>query len=539
MQLVPKAATALVAQLFATGIKAALYEQIIETKYGPVQGVAAFNSTSGPSANISNWDEITTFKGIPFAASTAGENRWKPPQPPVAWNDTLIADSFGPECPSGISIAGTYVSEDCLTVNIWTPANSTGAKLPVMIWSYGAGTTSSDDNYDGGGIAAKGVIFISYNYRTGPWGWLSLPELTAESSTNSSGNYGLMDQIQIFKWAKENVAAFGGDPDSITAVGQSFGSAAVYHLINSPQAKGLFKGAICESGIKDPYDPTMSGFANSYMNQSYSYTFSETYASSLNATTVAELRNLTTDVLATGTGVSDFSGFQPTLDGYYIPTTYYESLLNGPVNDVPLLAGNNKDEDGATPTVNTTVEAYEEATNSTYGPYAAALLDLYDGSTNDTAADDATNARARDIARISTWSFAQRWNKTASSPMYVYYWDHDLPGSDDGAGHASEISYVLSNLYAVTSTPWATADYLIADIMSSYWVNFIKTGNPNTGGTYSGDLAGWRPQTELTTNTSFHVGPDDPNLYGQVPIADPQQVQTLYEWFHWATPNPW
>lgn len=535
---VKQVAAALVAQSFAIGAQAALYEQVVQTTYGPVQGVAAFNSTSGPAANISNWAEISTFKGIPFAASTAGQNRWKAPQPATAWNTTLTADAFGAECPTGMS--GGTVSEDCLTVNIWTPANSTSEKLPVMIWSYGAGTTASDSNYDGGGMAAKGVIFISYNYRSGPWGWLSLPELTAESSTNSSGNYGLMDQIEVFKWAKANVAAFGGDPDHITAVGQSFGSAAVYHIINSPEAEGLIVGAICESGIKDPYDPTMSGFANSYMNQSYSYTFSETYASSLNATTVAELRNLSTDVLGTGTGVSDFSGFQPTFDGYLIPYTYEESLTKGPANDVPLLAGNNKDEDGATPTVNTTVEAYEEATNSTYGPYAATLLELYDGSTNDTAADHATNARARDIARISTWSFAQRWKQSASSPMYVYYWDHDLPGSDSGAGHASEISYVLNNLYAVTSTPWEAADYVIADIMSSYWVNFVKTGNPNTGGAYTnGTLANWPAQTSLSTNTSFHVGPEDTALYGQVPIADPEQVETLYEWFHWAQPDPW
>lgn len=534
-----KPSPVVVIPLWGVGIKASLVGSVVQTTYGPVRGIAAFNSTSGPAANFSNWESITAYKGIPFGASTAGEFRWRPPQPPVAWNDTLLADSFGPECPSGSSMSGASVSEDCLTVNIWTPANSTTDKLPVMIWSYGAGTTASDDNYDGGGMAAKGVIFISYNYRTGPWGWLSLPELTAESSTNSSGNYGLMDQLQAFKWAKENVAAFGGDPESITAVGRSFGSAAVYHLVNSPLAKGLFKGAICESGLKDPFDPTMSGYANSYMNQSYSYTFSETYALSLSATTVADLRNLSTDVLATGTGVSAFSGFQPTLDGYYIPKTYYESLVDGPANDVPVLAGNNKDEDGATPTVNTTVEAYIEATNSTYGPYSAALLQLYDGTTNDTAADDATNARARDIARISTWSFAQRWNKTASSPMYVYYWDHDLPGSDEGAGHASEISYVLNNLYAVTSTPWAAADYLIADIMSSYWVNFIKTGDPNAGDAYHGDLAYWSPQSELSTNTSFHIGPAEPSLYGQVPIADPEQIQTLYDWFHWATPAPW
>lgn len=411
----------------------------------------------------------------------------------------------------------------------------------MAIWSYGAGTTSGSDMYNGAGMAAAGVVFISYNYRTGPWGWLATPELTAASANNSTGNYGLMDQIQVFKWAKENVATFGGDPDHITAVGQSFGSAATIHIVNSPEAEGLIVGAICESGIKDPFDPTMSGFANSYFNESYSYEFSNTYMESLNVSTIAELRKLTTAELAEGAGVTDFSGFQPTLDYVYIPSTYYESLVNGPANDVPLLAGNNKDEDGAMPLVNTTVEAYEEATSTTYGPYAAELLELYNGSVNDTTADDATNARARDIARISTWSFAQRWNTSAVSDMYVYYWDHAPPGQDRGAYHASEISYALNNLFNVPTTPWAADDYEIAKIMNAYWVNFIKTGSPNNGDSYAeGDLAEWPAQSDIVGNLTFHLGDSTPEAYGEVPIAEyAAQVETLYEWFHWGTPIPW
>lgn len=379
---------------------------------------------------------------------------------------------------------------------------------------------------------------MSSNYRSGPWGWLATPELTAESSNNATGNYGLMDQIEVFKWAKENIAAFGGDPDHITAIGQSFGSAATIHVVNSPEAKGLIVGAICESGIKDPYDPTMSGFANSYYNQSYSYEFSSTYMSSLNATTVDELREMTNDVLVTGTGATAFVGFQPTLDNVYIPSTYLETLEKGPANDVPLLAGNNKDEDGAMPTFTTTVAAYEASTNTTYGPYAAALLELYDSS-NDTAAAQATNARARDIARISTWSFAQRWQKSAESDMYVYYWDHAPPGSTGGAAHASEISYALNNLFNVATTTWAAEDYAIAEILNAYWVNFIKTGSPNTGNSYAaGELAVWEPQSAVG-NTSFHVGDSTPSTYGQVPIASPEQVETLLGWFHWAQPTAW
>ena len=146
---------------FACGANAALYNTTISTQYGLVQGVPAFNSTSGPSSNLSNWEDITVWKGIPFAASTAGANRWKAPQPPSSWNGTLLADSFGPICPQGETITGFNESEDCLSVNIWTASNSTSENLPVMVWNYGAGTTAAQSKYDGGGMASKGVIFVS------------------------------------------------------------------------------------------------------------------------------------------------------------------------------------------------------------------------------------------------------------------------------------------------------------------------------------------------------------------------------------------
>ena len=277
----------------------------------------------------------------------------------------------------------------------------------------------------------------------------------------------------------------------------------------------------------------MSGFANSYMNQTESYAFSEIYAESLNVTTVAELRDLSIDVLATGTGVSAFSGFQPTLDGYAIPYTYFESLLRGPVNDVPIIAGNNKDEDGASTTTNVTYAEYIADTNTTYGKYADDFLSLYI-ATNDSTADTATNARARDIARVSTWLYANSYARTATSDMYVYYWDHAPPGQTDGAFHASEIPYVLNNLYG-TDYPWESLDYSISDVLSSYWVNFIKSGNPNTGGSYAGgNLTQWNPSSN-TSETAFHLG----SSYGMVPLASEEQVQTIFDWFQYAQPDPW
>jgi carboxylesterase 2 len=419
-------------------------------------------------------------------------------------------------------------------VNIWSPANSTEAKLPVIVWSYGAGGVDSNAQYDGAGIASKGVVFVNYNYRTGPLGWLTLPELTAESSTNSSGNYGLLDQIEVLKWVKANIASFGGDPDQVTAVGQSFGAGAAYHIVNSPLAKGLIKGAIAESGIKDPYDPNMIGYGSDYRNLSWSYAFGEAFADSLNATSVADLRALDTATILTGAGVSDFESFDPVLDGYAIPSTYYESLQNGSPNDVPIIAGNNQYEDDASTSNNFTVAEYESATNTTYGPYAAELLELYPAGDNYSTATTSYNTRALDIARTSTWSFANRWVQNNTSPVYVYYWNHAPPDQTQGAYHGSEINYVLINLYATTTTNWTDTDWEIAEIMSSYWVNFAKTGNPNDGGTYTaGNLTYWPPTT--AEEEAFEVG----DGWGNVPIATSEQVKTLLEWFKWATPNPY
>lgn len=177
-------------------------------------------------------------------------------------------------------------------------------------YGVGARSTSSDDQFDGSGMADQGIVWVTYNYRAGPFGWLALPELSAENARNISGNYGLLDQIEVLKWIKENIAAFGGNPDRVTTVGQSFGSGAVLHQINSPLGKGLIVGVIAESGIKDPYDPEMGSYGSTHVNYTFLYPFCEIYQSSLNVSTIPELRAMTTDELLEGTGVSAFgAGF--------------------------------------------------------------------------------------------------------------------------------------------------------------------------------------------------------------------------------------
>ncbi|OOF91965.1 hypothetical protein ASPCADRAFT_56460 [Aspergillus carbonarius ITEM 5010] len=506
---------------------AALYDQVIETSQGSVQGTAAFNASTAPSY-ISNWKDISVWKGIPFAATTGGENRWRPPQTASSWNGTLKATSFGPSCPG--STAGEGISEDCLSINIWSPANSTDAKLPVMFWSYAAGGESSQSTYDGAGMAGKDIIFVSYNYRTGPLGWLTLHQLANE--TGATGNYGLLDQIQALKWVHENIAAFGGDPDLITVAGQSFGSGAAYHIVNSPLTKGLIKGAIAESGLKDPYDPDMWGYGSDYRNMTWAYAFSEAFAESLNATDMSELRALDLDTLLTGTGTSAFVGFDPVLNYHSIPNKYIVSLENGATNNVPILVGNNKDEDGIDLSVTYTVAEYESEIKSTYGPYAAELLALNPAS-NSSEATDAYNSIIRSGYCTSTWSWADRWSKSSDKSVYYYLWTHSPPGSD-GATHASEVVYALGNLYA-QSEDYTATDIEIADIMSSYWANFVKTQNPNQGGSYTnGTLPYWGANVP-SENSTFELG----SLWKKIPFVSVEQKEIILEYFKYATPSPY
>lgn len=508
---------------------AALYDHTIEIPQGKVKGVAAFNESNAPSY-MSNWKDISVWRGIPYAASTGGKNRWKPPQKAPSWNGTFMASSFGLSCPS--EEAGDDYSEDCLTVNIWSPASSADAKLPVLIYSYAAGGQSDQTTYDGAGMASKDVVFITYNYRTSPLAWLTLPELADESGINATGNYGLLDQIEVTKWVHKNIASFGGDPDSIVVGGQSFGSGAAYHIVNSPLAKGLIKGAIAESGIKDPYDPDLWGFGSDYRNMSWALNFSEVFAESLNATSVGDLRGLGLDTLLTGTGTSTFVGFDPVLNYHSLPNKYIVSLEEGAVNDVPILVGNNKDEDGIDLSVTYNVSQYESEIKSTYGPYASDLLALNPAS-NTTEATDAYNTIVRAGICTSTWSFANRWSKTSAKPIYYYLWSYSPPG-DDGATHGSEVVYALGNLYAQNEN-YTSVDYEIADKMSSYWANFVKTRNPNKGGSYkNGSLPQWRANVP-SHNVTFDLG----TSWKQIPIASVEEKEIMLEYFKYATPDPY
>ncbi|KAI5244808.1 hypothetical protein E4T42_07028 [Aureobasidium subglaciale] len=500
----------------------ALYEDVITTNFGQVQGYPAFNST--PSGNLTNWRDITVWKGIPYAASTTGKNRWAAPKPAPNWNTTLYAKSYGDICPSTSSSPGYTISEDCLNLNIWTSATSTKQKRPVVMWSYPAYSTAADSLFDGSGMADAGIVYVNYNYRTGALGWLAHPELSQERvdtvGFNSSGNYGMLDQFAALKWIKENIEAFGGDPDHITVMGQSAGSAATQHILNSPLAKGLIVGAIIESGVRDPHDPLCETLAENYRNLTFALGQGVDYLADKNASTIAAARNMnyTAFVDSDFPPTSSSWTFTATLDHYALPNTYEDTLLKGAANDVPIITGNTRDESGATYGLNITIAEYLADLNATYsGEWIDKFLELYPAN-NASQASASENAQFTDRSIIGTWLWARKWKQAAKSPVYTYIWDHAPPGQTQGAYHESEINYVLNNLYG-TDSPWTDKDYEIATTMNAYWVNFIKTGNPNGQG-----LTEWRESSNEEVTQRLGDG------FESVPLTDPERVKLMEEW---------
>ncbi|KAL0783118.1 hypothetical protein CaCOL14_001024 [Colletotrichum acutatum] len=467
----------------AQAASAALYDTTVQTKYGMIQGYPAFNS-SPANMSLDNWADIAVWKGIPFAASTAGNNRFKAPQPIVAWNSTLDAKSFGSICPSAVG-SGTdayTVGEDCLNLNVWSAANSTDAKLPVVMWSYPAGSTAAMPLFDGAGIADKGVVYVNYNYRTGSFGWLATPELNQErlstAGSNSSGNYGMLDQFAALKWIHENIASFGGDPNHITVMG---------HL------------------------------AENYRSLDVNMETASRYMASMNCSDIACMRALPMEDLVTEFLNSEFD-FTATLDYYAMPDTYINTLEKGIAQDVPVMTGNTKDESGAEYGLNITLSTYISDFNETFNTWKDKFLAAYPANDSATASA-AENAQWTDRSKVGTFFWSQLWQANATSSIYNYIWDHAPPGQTQGAFHMSEINYVHNNLY-VTDSPWTSEDYEIAEIMNSYWVNLIKTGDPNGDG-----LNQWTPASNASA-TVMELG----DGFQALPIAKDNQIELFAQW---------
>ena len=433
-------------------------------------------------------DGITVYKGVPFAAPPVGDLRWRPPAPALSWHGTRAADTFAPACMQlGVSMPGEAppkISEDCLYLNIWTPAKHRAGRLPVIVWIYGGGYRNGSASmplYWGDRLARKGVIVVTIAYRLGPLGFLALPELTRESPQKSSGNYGLMDQVAALEWVHRNIAGFGGDPARVTIAGQSSGSISVSILMASPRAKGLFQRAIGESG--GLFEPLQ--LAPSYLLANAEHD-GEKYAVSLGASSVAELRALPASRLLGGANAGGVT--HPVIEPYVLPHAPYEAFASGQQNDVPLLIGSNAEEARAlTDVSHTRATTFTADIEDSFGQLPPALLAAYPHETDD-AAQTARLDLERDLRfGWDMWAWARLQAKTGRQPVYYYSFRRRPPFPADsvyagwGASHFAELWYVFDHLNQ-DRWDWTPADRKLAAEMSGYWTNFAKSGNPNGPG---------------------------------------------------------
>ncbi len=435
-------------------------------------------------------DGLQVSRGLPYAAPPIGDLRWRPPQPAPKWEGVRAADHFARACiQTNAAIANLPApGEDCLYLNVWTPAKSAGDKLPVLVWIHGGGFvagTPAEQLYHGEWLAKKGVVFVSVAYRLGVFGFLADPELSAESPHHVSGNYGILDMIAGLKWVQKNISAFGGDPRNVTIHGESAGAAAVSILCASPLAKGLFRAAIAESG--GTFGPVR---ADASFGESEPLASAEKrtvdWLSSVGVPNIAALRKLPAEKLQTMIP-HQFGWARPNMDGWVIAGDQYKLYESDQYNDVPVLTGYNSDE-GLLFGNPKSQEAYVQSVRERYQQFADKILAVYPGG--ETAAEKWT---ARNLMRDSAfgwnaWTWARLQTKTAKSKVFLYYFAEpaELPAGAEpgayGARHASELPYVFRQLTEHDRPAPTPKDEALSDMMRTYWTNFVKTGDPNGAG---------------------------------------------------------
>jgi para-nitrobenzyl esterase len=456
----------------------------VPTEAGLVEGTAGSNP------------RVQAYKGIPYAAPPVGGLRWREPQPVTRWKGVRKATAFGPRCMQvhvwDDMIFRDEMSEDCLYLNVWTPAVSAKAKLPVMVWIHGGGFiagSASEPRQDGERMAGKGVVLVSMNYRLGVFGFLSHPELTKESPHHASGNYGLLDQAAALRWVKKNIAAFGGDPGNVTIFGESAGSSSVSAHMASPVSKGLFHRAIGESGalftVEDP--------GNAPRALSDSEERGREFGATLGADSLSALRaRSAVDVLAAAPA-RDPLPFRPNLDGYMLPEDARAVFGAGKQSHVPLLAGWNADENRSAVTlapVKPTAASFAEQTRARFGESADAILEVYSATSDAGALESAASLASDTFIGYATWKWIEMHSATGGSPIYRYSFDRKIPVAKDskgtsqdiGARHAGEIEYVFGALDSVPGVEWSPVDRKLSDQMMTYWTSFARSGDPNGAG---------------------------------------------------------
>ena len=491
---------------------------------GSVQGVAE--------------NSLTVFKGIPYAAPPVGNLRWKAPQPVKPWKGVLKADHFGPSAPqivahnfARLSSDVGKISEDCLYLNVWTPALQKARKnLPVMVWIHGGGFamgSTTQANWTCEKLAEKDVVLVSLNYRLGVLGFLTHPELTAENPQHTSGNYGLLDQLAALKWVQDNITAFGGDPKNVTIFGESAGGISVSMLCASPLAKGLFKRAICESG--GAFGPIEEKRMLGVQRLKVAEQNGLDLAQRVGAKNLAELRQIPIERFIKDKA-SVMGGLWPVCDGYVITDDAYKLYKQGKYNDVDVLIGTNSNEGATFVQGPVHKEAYLQYVKL-FGPLEPLALKVYPGTTDAEALASMRNIVMDTIFAWPTYTWARLQSQTGKGRVYVYYFnrndaENNAAASFKGAAHSDEINYVFGHINTTFNAHYTDKDRALSAAMMSYWTNFAKTGNPNAPG-----LPAW-PRYKEGADTIMYLDPDQVQAGPQPNLARLQLLDIFFNAIH-------
>lgn len=483
---------------------------ILLNTYGARDSMAddQVQTKSGLLSGTTDETGVRTYRGIPYAEPPIGELRWKPPQPVKPWEGVRKAKKFAPRAMQlpifpDMNFRSAGMSEDCLYLNVWTPAKSADESLPVLVYFYGGGFIAGDGSeprYDGANMARKGIVAVTVNYRLGLFGFLAHPELTRESPHHASGNYGLLDQAEALRWVQQNITAFGGDPKRVTIAGESAGSISVSALMVSPLSKNNIAGAIGESGsLLSTLAPVSLAEAEQVGAR---------FAADVGAKSLADLRKLPAEELLKAKSGAGVGKFRITVDGYFLPEKAFDLFTAGKQARVPLLVGWNTEESGYQGVLRQdppTRENYIKNVKRLFKDRGDDALKVYAVTSDDEVEQVATDLASDRFIAYGTWKWADVHAETSGEPTYRYLYARPRPPQTAnpraprprGASHSAEIEYALGNLATNKVYAWTAEDYKVSETMQNFFANFIKTGDPN-----GKDLPTW-PTTNKSDPVQF------------------------------------
>jgi para-nitrobenzyl esterase len=453
-----------------------------------------------------NNGKVRAFMGLPYAAAPVGDLRWKAPQRAAKWKGDRDATKYGAHCAQGrvfddMVFQDAGPSEDCLFLNVYTPADAKDkSKLPVMFWIHGGGYSggaSSEPRHNGDFLPTKGVVLVTINYRLGVFGFLVTDELAKENN-GVAGNYGLMDMVAALQWVKSNIGAFGGDKNNVTIFGESAGSFAVSTLMASPMAQGLFAKAIGESGAAFPSALNLGG-----QTVTERAPIDGKWVATLGVKDLAELRAMLTDKVLEAAKTKGTTGFAPVVDGKFLVEPVPDTYAAGKQAHVPLLGGWNADEGSFMGARGMTSAQWQAMSNGMFKERAAEFLKLYPGETDAQALRSAIDFGSDQFIAFGTWKWLEAHRKTGDAPVYRYHFELGALPSKYHLGtyafHSDDIEYVFGTLDTRPGETIRPEDRQLSEAMQTYWTNFAKTGDPNGAGVPS-----W-PKYDVTDNAIIHL----------------------------------